>query len=271
MDEEAIQRQRNLRNGVHINVARTPAEQRKMEKSAALRAEECRASERETELGTNELCAVFGTSTSSTALAVLARVCWDWRLAASHVRSDICWQLEHLSVVNGVPETLRLPRSRERLRRWVTMRPDEACAFLSYAELRLAEAPEALVVRRLDFDDGLRIPVAVSSAEAKDAALRALRVAATARASAGESDDLLPAPCTLVRDGVAATDGIGVSVAGVCVGRVAPAYAAAIDDSFDDARLVDVGCFDPYRWKILCVPAPPRRSGSPPSAVVPLA
>ena len=199
--EAGIQARRNARNGVLPAADISADELLRRAKEVAKRAAACRAAERECEIEHEMLVMIFTHVRSCSELKVVARTCRDWRLAASHVRTDLTWQLQCLSVANGLPEPLLLPHTGNRLRKWVAERPEDAVHLLSIKQLRTAGAPLQLVERRLDFDDGLRVPFAVVGFAEATAVMSAIR---SRREAEGVSNvhelpfkELLPAACTL--------------------------------------------------------------------------
>ena len=121
--------------------------------------------------------------------------------------------------------------------------------MLSIKELRAAGAPDALIARRLDFDDGLRVPFTVLSEEAANEALRTLRAALPPGAS---DEELLPAECSLELQPGPSPSPLQIVVAGQIVGHMPAGYA--VEARFG-GRLVDIGCWQRSRWKVLCVPS----------------
>ena len=245
-------------------------------------------------LGTDELEQIFRlAAVTAHDLFCYARVCRAWRSGASSVRRDVAWQVDHLRVVKGVPEALLLPHSAEGLRRWVAERPLEALHFMSIGELRSAGADEALVTRRLDFDDGLafhvtttppplrvvarwpppsrchRLAAAISKLsdvdeaeqmrEARRAALRGLDGATAGDwvVHDGANHQIqLPAPCTLERD-ERAVSALRVLVGEHLVGWVPAHFELLVQEG--EGRLVSVGYWNGY-WKVRALPriASPR-------------
>ena len=238
-------------------------------------------------LGPDELEQVFRLAASTAHdLFCWARVCREWRSGASAVRRDVAWQIDHLRCINGVPEALLLPLSAEGLRRWVVERPFEALHFMSIGELRSAGADEALVTRRLDFDDGLvfhvttvppplrtsparpppsrrhRLAAAISKSDVDEAEhMREARRAALRSVCSGDKGDWvvhggdnyriqLPVPCTLERDKRAAS-ALRVLVGEHHIGWVPADFESLVQAG--EGRLVSLGYINGY-WKVRALP-----------------
>ena len=163
----------------------------------ALQAATHKAHEREVELGVEELAQIFShvelQPKGAKGLAVLARVCRIWRTAASHLRRDLGWQMRFLAVSSGsgVPDVLLMPHSSEGLRRFVAEEPQHALEMLSISQLRNAGAPVGLIAQRLDFDDGLVIPLTLEVVVATGEPKR-ISGGARARARAAHAHRALP-------------------------------------------------------------------------------
>ena len=259
--EAEVLRRRNERNGAFVTAT---CDIESLRAAAAAHG----AMANTAELGVEELVQVFGRADfqSAHALAQAARVCRLWRTAASHLRRDLLWQLEHLAVINGVPEQLLMPHSAEELKAFVVRRPREAVAFLSINQLRAAGASQAMIAERLDYDDGILFHVATSrgvdktessskakSTEAVAKARSALLKMLSTLGDRGESEYQLPIKCTLE----ATAKGVQVMVADLHVGFVPESFVPTV--ALGEARITHL----PYpswrgplgNWKARAIPA----------------
>ena len=176
------------------------------------------------------------------------------------------WQLQNLSVIDGVPEPLLMPHTAEELKIFVINRPREAAALLSVKQLREAGADPALIAERLDYGDGIMFHIAFcphgvtttqnaemilastrdalestrnALASARNALLRDLR-------SRGGLNDQLPIKCTLETS----HQGVCVMAGSLHLGFVPDSFVATL--ALGEARIVSITS---SAWKARALPA----------------